>query len=68
MIENDVRNTFNVVDTIDLGNGNKISVEDFCELFKNAKSVTYSELVNVENGKMGYIPFFDECKEQGILK
>lgn len=44
-----------------------ISVNDFYNLFKNAKSLNYNDLMLINGNKKGYKSFFDKCKEKGIL-
>ena len=55
-------------DEIILGAGRVVSVSKFTELFSGASDApTYDELVAIDGGIMGYIPFFDRCKDEGIL-
>lgn len=45
-----------------------VEVDFFTWLFKDAPShPTYAELVEIDGGLKGYIPFFDECKKEGVL-
>ena len=63
-----VREVFGVSEFLQLPQGARVRVEIFAELFNEAsENPTYEELVNLDAGK-GYIPFFDDCKEKGILK
>lgn len=63
----DVERLFEVSGLVKLPSGSYVKTEVFAKLFREASSKpTYKELVRLDNDK-GYIPFFDECKEQGIL-
>lgn len=49
-------------------NGNRVSISFFSALFKEASEIpTHQELCDIDGGKYGYIPFFDQCKKEGIL-
>lgn len=69
MTVEDVQRIFRVTDLLILPNGSQVSVDFFANtLFKGAPSdPTYDDLVEIDGGRMGYISFFDQCKEQGIL-
>jgi hypothetical protein len=55
-------------DTIGLSDGSTVPVDFFASLFAGASDTpTYQELVDIDGGTKGYIPFFDECKVEGIL-
>lgn len=65
----DVKKTFKVVEFIELPNGAFVSVETFADLFSSASSnPTYDELIGIDGGNLGYIPFFDQCKTDGMLE
>lgn len=55
-------------DIINLPNGSFVDVESFVILFADAPSdPTYNDLVEIDGGNLGYIPFFDQCKDDGLL-
>ena len=61
-------NTPEFGDVLNIGDGQIISVDSFADLFSAAPSTpTYAELIAIDGGVMGYIPFFDRCKAGGIL-
>ena len=69
MTADSVRELFGVFETIHIRKNITVNVEDFARLFADAsENPTYDELVNIdiENG-YGYKPFFDKCKEEGLL-
>lgn len=71
MTMQDVINLFDLRDADDLivlPNKATVRAEVFAGLFKGAPTnLTYDELVAIDKGVMGYIPFFDDLKEKGIL-
>lgn len=71
MTKTDVENVFKnkiSVGRIDLGGGVTVDVDVFALLFANAPAnPLYNDLMQIDNGKMGYKPFFDQCKAEGIL-
>lgn len=69
MIERDVREVFQSVikgENIILGHGVMVTIDKFCDLFDGV-AIKYQALMEADQGKMGYAPFFQQCKEQGIL-
>lgn len=66
-----IRNIFaiNIVgEFIILPGGSRVDAEFFADLFSAAPSnPTYDDLVAIDGGDKGYIPFFDQCKAEGIL-
>lgn len=45
-----------------------VEIDTFALIFSDAPdSPTYDELVAIDGGDLGYIPFFDQCKAEGIL-
>lgn len=68
MTADNVRVVFGVTDTIRLNETSVVDVDVFATLFSAAsESPTYDELVAIDGGVMGYIPFFDRCKADGLL-
>ena len=54
--------------SIDLGGGVTVEIEVFATLFADAPSnPTYDNLMRIDDERMGYKPFFDRCKAEGIL-
>jgi hypothetical protein len=61
----DIKATFG--ERIELENG-YISAEDFANIFFDAASMSYADLITSDaNGERGYKNFFDKCKVEGIL-
>jgi len=53
---------------IDLGGGVTVDIDVFATLFTDAPAnPTYAQLIAIDAGVMGYKPFFDQCKTEGIL-
>jgi hypothetical protein len=68
MTADNVCTVFGVTDTIKLNETSVVEVDVFAALFSAAsESPTYDELVAIDGGIMGYKPFFDQCKENGLL-
>ena len=51
---------------IRLTSGNKVSINNFLEFFGGINN-NYEDLISAGE-KKGYVPFFDELKEKGILE
>ena len=55
-------------DDLILSATNFVPIDSFVILFDSASSnSTYQELVDIDGGDKGYIPFFNKCKTDGIL-
>jgi hypothetical protein len=73
MTVEDVRRIFapKVVDEyLILPDGSLASIDFFANvLFKDASAnPTYNELASIDGGVKGYIPFFDQCRAEGLLQ
>ena len=67
MTEEEVINLFGR--SFKLPDGSIGNAKSFSNLFSDVSSnPTYDELVNFDNGELGYIDFFDECKEKGLIE
>jgi len=45
-----------------------VRVDRFAALFGSVpETPTYDDFVAIDGGRLGYIPFFDQCKAEGIL-
>lgn len=53
--------------TIQMPDGITVTLDKFCELFKDVNSLTYNEFVRVDAGRLGYKKYFDTLKEQGVI-
>lgn len=71
MTEIDVRGIFASKikgDEIKLLGGSTVEVETFAGIFADApSSPTYNDLMIIDTDTRGYKPFFDECKNEGVL-
>ena len=69
MTEDDVRTVFGLKsDTIKINGNVIVDVSVFASLFKDAPTnPTYDDLIEIDGGRLGYIPFLDELKDEGIL-
>lgn len=49
---------------LDLGDGSSVDFEFFVSLFETApENASIGDLIDLDGGRLGYIPFFERCKE-----
>ena len=53
-------------DRINLQDGSSVAVSLFAQIFEGCE-LTYNCLAERDGGEKGYMPFFEYCKENGIL-
>ena len=52
---------------ISLPGGATVPIDFFANRFSSVEIPTYDNFVAFDGGIIGYIPFFNECKQEGIL-
>lgn len=45
-----------------------VDIPTFVQLFSSVTNPTYDALVAADGGKMGYKPFLDQWKEEGLIE